>query len=229
MMKVLLADDHRLLVEGLTNLLGAHGVTVVGAASDGLEACEMARRVQPDIILMDIRMPRCDGLEATRCIKAAMPEVKIVILTTSDDEADLFEAIKNGASGYLLKSMDADELFDCLEQALQGVPPFSPGLAAKILAEFARLEIRPSPPAAGQAAATIVSPVAALTPRQVEVLTLVAQGYSYKAAGSKLGLSPRTIKYHMAEIVERLHMENRAQALAYAGKLGLGTEGSRPA
>ena len=216
-MKVLLVDDHRLLLEGLSTLLAAHGVQVVGMAFDGLQAISMAQALQPDVILMDIRMPGCDGLEATRRIKAAMPQVKIVILTTSDEDQDLFEAVKSGAGGYLLKSMDAEELVDCLEQVQEGIPPFSPGLAAKILAEFARQEKTPQPGAAPAAASQ-------LTPRQREVLSLVAQGYSYKEAGAKLGLSPRTIKYHMAEIMEQLHLEHRAQVLAYAGRVGLGTE-----
>ena len=216
-MKVLLVDDHRLLLEGLSTLLAAHGVQVVGMAFDGLQAISMAQALQPDVILMDIRMPGCDGLDATRRIKAAMPQVKIVILTTSEEDRDLFEAVKSGASGYLLKSMDAEELVDCLEQAQEGIPPFSPGLAAKILAEFARQEKAPQPGAAPAAAPP-------LTPRQQEVLSLVAQGYSYKEAGARLGLSPRTIKYHMAEIMEQLHLEHRAQVLAYAGKIGLGSE-----
>ena len=129
-MRVLIADDHPLLVDGLCSLLEAHGIDVAGTAGDGRAAVEAALSLKPDLVLMDISMPVYDGLAATRLIKAQRPEMKIVILTTSDDEADLFEAVKNGASGYLLKSMDADELFDCLEQALQGVPPFSPGLAA---------------------------------------------------------------------------------------------------
>jgi two-component system NarL family response regulator len=216
-MNVLLVDDHRLLLEGLSTLLAAHGVQVVGMAYDGLQAISLAQTLQPDVILMDIRMPGCDGLEATRRIKAAMPQVKIVILTTSEEDRDLFEAVKSGAGGYLLKSMDADELVICLEQAEEGIPPFSPGLAAKILDEFARQEKGPQPGVAPAAA----SP---LTPRQRQVLSLVAQGYSYKEAGAKLGLSPRTIKYHMAEIMELLHLEHRAQVLAYAGKLGLDSE-----
>jgi DNA-binding NarL/FixJ family response regulator len=124
---VLLVDDHRLLLEGLSNLLEAHGICVAGVAKDGLEAVAMARSTDPDVILMDIHMPHCNGLEATRRIKAEKPQAKIVILTTSTEDQDLFEAIKSGACGYLLKSMDADELVDCLEQAQQGIPPFSPG------------------------------------------------------------------------------------------------------
>ena len=229
-MNVLLADDHRLLLEGLNNLLSAHGIRVAGMARDGLEAVAMARALEPDVILMDIRMPRCDGLEATRRIKAEMPQAKIVILTTSTEDQELFEAVRSGAFGYLLKSMDAEELVEALEQAREGVPPFSPGLAAKLLSEFARL--------AGQTPAGVVGPLPgladagregsedaqaapALTPRQREVLTLVAQGLTYKEVGARLGLSPRTVKYHMAEIMEQLHLEHRAQVLAYAGRMGM--------
>lgn len=210
-MNVLLVDDHHLLLEGLQNLLAAHGVQVVGLAHDGLEAIELARATRPDVILMDIRMPRCDGLEATRRIRAEWPAARIVILTTSTEDADLFEAVKSGACGYLLKSMNADELIECLHGAQEGVPPFSPGLAARVLGEYARLAGQ-QPAPAGEAE---------LTPRQREVLALVAEGLTYKEVGARLNLSPRTIKYHMAEIMAQLHLEHRAQVLAYAGRLGL--------
>jgi len=210
-MNVLLVDDHHLLLEGLQNLLAAHGVQVVGLAHDGLEAVELARATRPDFILMDIRMPRGDGLEATRRICAEWPAARIVILTTSTEDADLFEAVKSGACGYLLKSMNADELIECLHGAQEGVPPFSPGLAARVLGEYARLAGQ-QPAPAGEAE---------LTPRQREVLALVAEGLTYKEVGARLNLSPRTIKYHMAEIMAQLHLEHRAQVLAYAGRLGL--------
>jgi len=134
--KVLLADDHRLLLEGLKKLLELHNVQVAGTANNGMEALARTRTLKPDIVLMDIRMPEMDGLTATRLIKAEMPEVKIVILTTSTDENDLFEAIKSGACGYLLKSMDADELLEALEQAMQGIPPFSPDWRPNYLASL---------------------------------------------------------------------------------------------
>jgi two-component system NarL family response regulator len=219
-MNVLLVDDHRLLLEGLSNLLEAHGIQVAGVAYDGLEAVELARTLRPDVVLMDIRMPVCDGLEATRQIKAENPEAKIVMLTTSAEDQDLFEAIKSGACGYLHKSMDAVDLIECLKQAEHGVPTFSPGLAVRLLDEFARLAGTPEHilPTTGQAPL----PAVELTVRQREVLALVAQGLSYKEAGAKLNLSARTVKYHMAEIMQRLHMRHRAQVLAYAGRTGLG-------
>ena len=138
-MRVLLVDDHRLMLDGLVNLLDLYGIQVIGTAKDGLEAIDLTRKLHPDLILMDIRMPNCDGLEATRRIKAEMPEMKVVILTTSTEDQDLFEAVKSGACGYLLKSMDADELIEDLKMAQLGIPPFSPGLATKVLAEFARM------------------------------------------------------------------------------------------
>ncbi len=221
-MKVLLVDDNRLMLEGLQNLLEAHNIEVVGMAADGLESVGLAREQKPDVILMDIRMPRCNGLAATRLIKAEMPDAVIIILTTSTEDGDLFEAIKSGACGYLLKSMDTDELVAALDQARQGAPPFSPGLAAKLLEEFARIGA-PRGPASSQGSAETLegAPWSVLKPRQIEVLRLLAEGLSYKEVGARLFLSPRTIKYHMGEIMNRLHLENRAQVLAFAGRMGL--------
>ena len=222
-MKLLLVDDNRLMLEGLLNLLEAHDIEVSGAAHDGREAIDIARRLKPDVILMDIRMPGCDGLTATRLIKAEIPETRIIILTTSTEDDDLFEAVKSGACGYLLKSMDTDELLEALEQVRQGTPPFSPGLAAKLLDEFARVgkgEAPAGPQSPGEPAAPEGG--CALSPRQSEVLRLVAEGLSYKEVGARLFLSARTIKYHMSEIMNRLHLENRAQVLAFAGRMGWG-------
>jgi DNA-binding NarL/FixJ family response regulator len=220
-MRVLLADDHKLLLEGLTNLLTAHGIEVAGTAGDGGEALELSRALQPDVILMDIRMPGWDGLEATRRIMAERPAAKIVMLTTSTEDEDLFEAVKSGAFGYLLKSMDADDLVEALGQVEEGIPPFSPGLAAKLLREFTRLAEGGEGETGGYGDADAEQ---ALTARQREVLALVAQGLSYKEVGARLHLSPRTVKYHMAEIMARLHLEHRAQVLAYAGKMGITLE-----
>jgi DNA-binding NarL/FixJ family response regulator len=227
-MRVLLADDHTLLLEGLQNLLEAHDIEVVGAARNGREAAELARELLPDVILMDLRMPVCDGLTATRLIKAELPQAKIIVLTTSADEQDLFEAVKSGASGYLLKSMDAESLIEALHDAQQDVPPFAPGLAARLLAEFSRSAEgseggagTPSHPVGTPSRPPETSPdlEEPLTLRQAEVLALVAQGLSYKEVGARVYLSPRTVKYHMAEIMRKLHVENRAQVLAQAARL----------
>jgi len=220
-MKIMLVDDNRLMLEGLQNLLEAHNIEVVGVACNGLESIELAREVEPDVILMDIRMPRCDGLTATRLIKSERPEAKIVILTTSTDDDDLFEAIKSGACGYLLKSIETDELLEALNQVRQGTPPLSPGLAAKLLDEFKRFsnsKEQISPESSGKK--TEAPSRNKLNARQIEVLRLVADGLSYKEVGARLFLSERTIKYHMSEIMNRLHLENRAQVLAFAGQMG---------
>jgi two-component system NarL family response regulator len=229
-MRVLLADDHTLMLEGLQNLLEAHGIEVAGTARDGREAAEQARKLRPDVILMDIRMPVWDGLQATRVIKAELPEIKVIVLTTSAESEDLLEAVKSGATGYLLKSMDAESLIDALHDAEQDVPPFSPGLAARLLALFAAATgPHPAPgsgsgqePGQREAPRPLSQPPDAeepLSERQLEVLELVAQGLSYKEVGDRVCLSPRTVKYHMAEIMRKLHLQNRAQVLAYAGAL----------
>jgi two-component system NarL family response regulator len=209
------------MLEGLENLLEAHDIEVAGAATNGFEAVDLASELRPDVILMDIRMPGCNGLEATRLIKAKMPEARIVILTTSDEDDDLFEAIKSGACGYLMKSIDTEVLVDALNQAREGIPPFSPGLAAKLFDEFARVsdaEDPAPPPESPTADQTPPAPV--LSARQLQVLRLVADGLTYKEVGAQLYLSPRTVKYHMGEIMDRLHLENRAQVLAHAGRMG---------
>jgi DNA-binding NarL/FixJ family response regulator len=217
--KLMLVDDNRLMLEGLQSLLEAHGIDVVGTAANGLEAVDVARALKPDVILMDIRLPECDGLAATRRIKAEMPDVRVIVLTTSAEDDDLFEAVRSGACGYLLKSMDSRELVEALEQAKDGTPPFSPGLAARLLAEFARVANGPASPASGEEHRR-GAPEGALNPRQTEVLRLAADGLSYKEIGARLRLSPRTVKYHMAEIMDRLHLDNRAQVLAFAGRMG---------
>src|SRR3972149_1705882 len=132
-MKVLIVDDHALFRDGIASLLKAWGMEVAGQASDGLDALEQARELRPDLILMDIQMLRCNGLEATRIIKAEMPETKIVIVTVSDEEEDLFEAIKSGAEGYVLKNMPGEEFGRVLRDISRGESPLSPGLAGQLL------------------------------------------------------------------------------------------------
>jgi DNA-binding NarL/FixJ family response regulator len=222
-MRVLIVDDHALLVEGLTNLLEQRGFEVLGNAADGQEGFEQALRLEPDLVLMDISMPRCNGLRATRLIKAQRPEIKIVMLTTSAEDEDLFEAIKSGACGYLLKSTKGPAFIEALHGLEEGTPPFSPGLAARLLREFARqsdTETRGHGDAEKESEPLPVSPAPrpVLSERQAEVLRLVASGLTYKEVAAKMMLSDHTVRYHMAEIMERLHLENRSQVIAYAGK-----------
>ena len=209
-MKTLIVDDHPLFLDGLKNLLTLRGIEVVGTAHDGMEALEKARSLHPEIILMDIQMPNLDGLAATRLIKAELPDVKIVMLTMSAEDEDLFQAIKSGACGYLLKTQDVEEFFSLFLGLARGEVPLSPGLASRVIGEFARqaTECKSTKP--------LESKTEALSPRQIQVLTLVAQGLTYKEVGAKLCLTERTIKYHIGEIIERLHLENRSQAIQYA-------------
>lgn len=221
-MKVLLVDDHAVFREGLASLLTAHQIELVGEASDGHEAFAKARALRPDVILMDIQMPRCDGLTATRLINAELPDIKIVMLTMMEDDASVFEAIKSGASGYLFKRASADEFLDLFADLAEGRAPFSPGLAVKILAEFARLAGAPRALNRVDDFKLGESAVPGLTQRQTQVLVLVAQGKTYKEIGDLLGLTERTVKYHMGEILIRLHLNNRAEVIAYAARQGLG-------
>jgi len=213
-MRVLLADDHALFRAGIASLLRAWGMKVVGEASDGLQALELARKLRPDLILMDIQMPRCNGLEATRLVKAEMPEIKIIMVTVSDDEDDLFEAIKSGAQGYLLKNMQEEEFRRVLEGIAGGEAPLSRGLAVKLLEEFARLSHEP---------AAKPSEREKLSEREREVLQLVAGGATNKEIAAQLFISENTVNYHMKNILTRLHLRNRAQAVAYALQSGLVT------
>jgi len=211
-MKVLIVDDHALFRDGVASLLKAWGMEVAGQASDGLEALERARALQPDLILMDIKMPNCNGLEATRLIKAEMPEMKVVMVTVSDEEEDLFEAIKSGAQGYVLKNMSGDEFGRVLTDIAGGEAPLSRGLAAKILAEFARMRREPLAKASDKED---------LSERECEVLQLVAGGATNKEIAGTLFISENTVNYHMKNILAKLHLRNRAQAVAYALQSGL--------
>jgi DNA-binding NarL/FixJ family response regulator len=209
-LRVLLADDHALVRDGFASLVRAWGAEVVGQAANGAEALALARRLRPDVILMDIAMPETDGLEATRRVKAELPDVRIVVVTVSDDDEDLFEAIKSGAEGYLLKDMASGELQRVLRAVEAGEPALSKELAAKILGEFARLA-RDGP----------VKDESELTAREREVLQLVAGGATNREVAERLYLSEHTVKFHMRNILGKLHTRNRAEAAAYAIRSGL--------
>lgn len=216
-MRVLLADDHALVRAGFASLMRAWGAEVVGQAANGREALEQARRLRPDVILMDITMPEMGGLEATRLIKAELPEVRIVIVTVSDDDEHLFEATKNGADGYLLKDMPAGELERTLQAVETGELAFSKGLALKILNEFTRL-------ARGGAE----KDESELTEREREVLQLVAEGATNREVAERLYLSEHTVKFHMRNILGKLHTRTRAEAVAHAIRSGLVEPGAEP-
>lgn len=210
-MRVLLADDHALFRAGIASLLQVWGLEVAGEAANGVEALELTRRLHPDLVLMDIAMPDCNGLEATRLIKAERPETRIVMVTVSDDDEDLFEAVKSGAEGYLLKDMTRADLQRTLEAVAAGEPALSPALAARILDEFARLA-REGP---------AKKPEDELTPRERDVLKLVAEGATNREVAEALHLSEHTVNFHMKNIFHKLHLRNRAQAVAYAIRSGL--------
>lgn len=211
--RVLLVDDHALFRKGIASILaGERGFDVVGEAGDGLAALERARELMPDVILMDIFMPGANGLEATRRIKEALPYVKIVMLTVSEEDQNLFEAIKSGAQGYLLKKIEPQELFTMLRGVVQGDAPISRAMAAKILGEFARQARRP---------VTTARPGADLSAREREVLDLVTQGKSNKEIAAALTIAENTVKNHLKNILEKLHLENRVQAATFALREGL--------
>jgi len=218
-MKLMLVDDHPLFLEGLQYLLETHGIDVIGTAHNGKEAFVKTRVLNPDIILMDIRMPECSGIDALKLIKAEMPDVKIVMLTTSEEDDDLFDAIKYGASGFLIKNTTAQALVDMLSELEKGEVPLSPGIAARVLREFRHSGVNDHKQSLQHIAED--SQTGRLTDRQLEVLEMVAKGITYKEAGYALGLTERTIKYHMGRIIELLHLENRAQVIAYATSIGL--------
>ncbi len=221
--RVLLVDDHALFIEGLRNLISSHGFEVVGTARDGLEALLKARLLQPELILMDLTMPRCNGLTATRLIKAEMPEVKIVILSMSDQDQDLLAAIKNGANGYLLKGLRPEDLLEELIALASGLTTISSEMAAQVLEEISHQERGEN---TGQESGQSVQlePERILSPKQVEILRLVALGDTYKEVAAKLDMTERMVKYQMAQIIKELHLQNRAQAIAYARQAGLGND-----
>jgi DNA-binding NarL/FixJ family response regulator len=211
-MRLLIADDHPLFRDGLRSLLEARGIDVVGEAKNGREVVEQVHRLRPDVVLMDLSMPELNGLAATRLLSADYPEVKVVILTASEDDADLFEAIKSGAQGYIFKNLDSAEFFRLLEGVARGEPALTPGLARKLLGEFARPTTRTAPGEGPDA----------LTEREQEVLGLLIQGVtSNHDLAERLVVSENTVKYHLRNILDKLHVQNRAQVVAYAVRHGM--------
>lgn len=210
-MRVLVADDHALVRDGIAGMLRAEGFEVVGEASSGEQAIEQARALDPDLVLMDVTMPGIGGIEAMRRIKAAMPDIAVVMLTVSDDEQNLLQAVRAGAAGYLLKDVSPAELFDSLRAIERGEAVIPRRMAAGVLDEFRALSVRDGP----------ARPEEALTPREREVMVLVAEGRTNKEVAEACSLSPNTVKSHMRKILEKLHLQNRAQVAAWAALHGM--------
>ncbi len=211
-LRILLVDDHILFRKGLARLLDAQpDFDVVGEAADGLEAIEQTCTLQPDVVLMDLKMPVCDGLEATRRIKREMPSVWVVVLNVSEDEQDFFAAIRCGADGYLVKNMQPEGLFQELRGLSLGEAPLSRSLTGKLLRELAR-ERRPATP-------SVLPDV--LSSRETEVLILMAEGLANAEIASELGLAVNTVRNHVRNILAKLGLRNRVQAAVYAVCAGL--------
>jgi len=206
-MRILIADDHALFRDSLRSLLEAHDFEVVGEAENGRDAVELCRDLKPEVVLMDLTMPVMDGLAATKHLTAEQPDIKVVVLTASDDDASLFEAIKCGAKGYLLKDLQSSQFFALLEGVARGEPALTPALARKLLDEFAHPRRR---------ARESYDPDA-LTDREREVLEQMVQGVtSNRKLAKELGVSENTVKFHVRNILDKLHLHNRAQVVAYA-------------
>jgi two-component system NarL family response regulator len=211
--RVLLADDHALFREGLVQIIGAQpDFEVVGEAGDGLEAFVKAQQLKPGLILMDVRMPGMDGLEATRQIKQVLPETVIVMLTVRGDDERLFTALKNGAQGYLLKDIRSQEMLTMLRGALHGEAALSPSLAARVIDEFRRLTAHGTPDREDDCG---------LTERELQVLTEVARGATDKEVAQALMISLNTVKTHMRNILSKLQVTTRREAARLAKSRGI--------
>lgn len=208
--KIMVVDDQVLFREGLVKLLSSQNdMEVVGAASNGRDALQMAKRTTPDIVLLDLQMPIMNGLETTKLLKQQMPEIKVVILSVSDDSDDVFEALKNGAMGYLVKNMRADTLFQKVRDIARGEVALSPNLASKVIGEFSRLKKEEEKTYGG------------LSDREREVLKLVVEGKSNREIAQELFIAESTVKRHLHNMLDKLHAKNRAEVAAYGIRSGL--------
>jgi DNA-binding NarL/FixJ family response regulator len=207
--RIVLVDDQPLVRNGIASLLQARGHEVVGEAGDGQEGLALVRRTRPDLVLMDLRMPVMEGLEATRLLKAEFPHIKVVILTVSDDERDLVDAVKSGAHGYLLKDLEADGFFEAIDAVGHGESVIPPRLARHLWAEFGRMAVREQ---------DLPAEDRPLTDREWEVLRLVAAGQTNREIADALSISENTVKFHMGGILDKLHLRNRAEVATWAAE-----------
>jgi DNA-binding NarL/FixJ family response regulator len=208
-LRVMIADDHALFRRGLEMVLEKEpDIDVVGEAHDGQQAVDRAQELMPDVVLMDVRMPRRSGIEATQRIKEVLPHVQIIVLTNSDEEADLYESIKAGASGYLLKEISSDEVAEAVRSVHAGHSRISPAMASKLLSEFQSMTKR----------ADDRQPLAPprLTDRELQVLRLVAKGMGNRDIAKDLYISENTVKNHIRNILEKLQLHSRMEAVIYA-------------
>ncbi len=207
--RVLVVDDHALFRRGLQMVLESEDdIEVVGEASDGAEALKVACETTPDIVLMDVRMPRRGGIDATTAIKDAVPSTKIIMLTISDEEGDLYDAIKAGAMGYLLKEISIEEVAGAVRAVFNGQSLISPSMASKLLTEFATMVRKDDE--------RQQLPTPRLTDREMEVLKLVAKGMNNRDIAKKLFISENTVKNHIRNILEKLQLHSRMEAVVYA-------------
>jgi DNA-binding NarL/FixJ family response regulator len=213
--RVLLVDDQALFREALATLLAlSPEVEVVGQAGDGAEAVAQCAQLKPDVVLMDLRMPGVDGIEATRRIAAAQPEVRVLVLTTFEEDAEVFAAIRAGAAGYLLKASPSEKLFEAIRAVARNESVLQPSVTAKVMAEFVRL----TPPNARKAAPPLAEP---LSGRELAVLQALTDGLSNKEIAVRLGITGGTVKNHMTNVLGKLGVLDRTQAALRARELGL--------
>jgi DNA-binding NarL/FixJ family response regulator len=216
--RLLVADDHALVREGLRTMLsGEEGIEVVAEAHDGRQALDMCRKLEPDLVLMDVRMPVMDGLEATKRIKAEMPQTSVMMVTMHENPDYLFEAVKAGAAGYVLKGDDPDRVLGSVRAVLEGDTPLDQGLAMELLRRLGE-EASAHIAAEGAAEAALPNP---LTPREIDVLRLLASGRTNRRIAEELHLSLSTVKRHLEHIIKKLEVSDRTQAAVKALEMGL--------